>query len=597
MTTLVEVGLSNAVAALVLAVVALLAGLCRLRPAVVHALWLLVLLKLVTPPLLRIPVPVPLPAAGQDELSDRTSKPVEQRLPPAGAEADTPEPDVIALPPLREELVVRAGDEGDDDVQIAAAPTVASFPWTAWLGGVWLVGAALWFGIAAVRLWRFGRLLRVGRPAPGTLLRRIARLSKRVELASPPEVRVLPGRLAPMIWGAGTPLLLLPESLEDQVGQDGLDTLLLHELSHLKRGDHLVRWLEFIALGLYWWLPVAWYARRELREAEEQCCDAWVVRTMPGARKLYATALVEALDFLSQPVTATPPLASALGQVADLKRRLTMIMRGTTPHLLGRPFGLAVFGLAFAVLPLVPGLGLGQSGQTEREEERKDVIRFVADEDTRKLQEEIRRKKEEIEALARKLEQAARQQADVAKKKAQELSRRISRETQGQFDRKPGRNVIVIEISGEAIKGDELKEVIAKIEKAVDGKNVTVKVLGEGKRMEFFRGGDHVAPKTVAPKAVAPKAPKAPTPFGQGERDRERGARGGEGDRRIDGLEKRLESILKELESLRKEMRAPAKRGGNSFSEFSEGFGRKRESAPKADPKPRPRDRSSGEAK
>jgi hypothetical protein len=50
--------LSNAVQAAVLATAAALLGWClRRRPAVVHALWVLVLLKLVTPSLVRVDVP------------------------------------------------------------------------------------------------------------------------------------------------------------------------------------------------------------------------------------------------------------------------------------------------------------------------------------------------------------------------------------------------------------------------------------------------------------------------------------------------------------------------------------------------------------
>src|SRR5438094_65589 len=47
--------LGNAVIALALALAAILAGLLR-RPAVAHALWVLLLLKLITPPLLAVPV-------------------------------------------------------------------------------------------------------------------------------------------------------------------------------------------------------------------------------------------------------------------------------------------------------------------------------------------------------------------------------------------------------------------------------------------------------------------------------------------------------------------------------------------------------------
>ena len=56
MDTLVHVGLLNAVLAIGLALLAWAARLLRRRPAVVHAIWLLVLLKLITPPFLDIPI-------------------------------------------------------------------------------------------------------------------------------------------------------------------------------------------------------------------------------------------------------------------------------------------------------------------------------------------------------------------------------------------------------------------------------------------------------------------------------------------------------------------------------------------------------------
>ena len=59
METLLHVGLSNALTAAALALVAAAVGsVCR-RPALVHGLWLLVLLKLVTPPLVPVRIPWP----------------------------------------------------------------------------------------------------------------------------------------------------------------------------------------------------------------------------------------------------------------------------------------------------------------------------------------------------------------------------------------------------------------------------------------------------------------------------------------------------------------------------------------------------------
>src|SRR5205085_5012588 len=98
--------------------------------------------------------------------------------------------------------------------------------------------------------------------------------------------------------------------------------LLVHELAHLYRRDHWVRWLEIIVTVLYWWHPAVWWARRELRDAEEQCCDAWVVWLMPGANRHYAAALLDTLEFVSSPpsLKARPPLAAAFGGVWPHRR-------------------------------------------------------------------------------------------------------------------------------------------------------------------------------------------------------------------------------------------------------------------------------------
>ena len=93
---------------------------------------------------------------------------------------------------------------------------------------------------------------------------------------------------------------------------DQQTALLTHELAHLKRKDHWVRWLDLAVAGLYWWNPVVWWARRAMREAEEQCCDAWAVGAMPRGARTYAAALMAALDFISGAPTAEVAAASAV---------------------------------------------------------------------------------------------------------------------------------------------------------------------------------------------------------------------------------------------------------------------------------------------
>src|SRR5262249_51440857 len=189
-------------------------------------------------------------------------------------------------------------------------------------------------------------------------------------------------------------------------------TLLLHELAHLRRRDHWVRLLEFVVLGLYWWNPLVWWARHELREVEEQCCDAWVVWAMPGAGRTYASALVECLDFLAEPA-ALPVGASGLGHVHDLKRRLTMILRGVTPCTLSAGGLLACLALSL-VLPLWPTWAQAPPARAEPVPTR--IEPPATQEDVEKARAELEKLRKSVEEHRKALREAEEKLMEAAQK-------------------------------------------------------------------------------------------------------------------------------------------------------------------------------------
>jgi len=100
----------------------------------------------------------------------------------------------------------------------------------------------------------------------------------------------------------------------------------------------------------------------------------WVPRILPGASRTYATALVDALDFLCGDPLTMPPLASGIGNVADLKRRLTMILRETTPPALGHS---GADGAGSCRVPPAPGARPGP-WQEEATKVKKEIVRAQA---------------------------------------------------------------------------------------------------------------------------------------------------------------------------------------------------------------------------
>ena len=349
METLYRSGLSNAVSATILALlVACLGRVLWRRPAVLHCLWLLVLLKLVTPPLYEVAIPwIKMPGKAQE--SDSATKAVVWEI-EQGAD----------LTPGADDAVFEPDSRSGINLDHPAARSSVSHPggrltidWTRLALLIWTAGTVTAVTVSIGRIRRFQTLLREAEPATLDIQEWVDELAWSLGLDRSPSVWWMAGKLSPMVWSVSwRPRLILPRELWKALDDHQRATLIIHELAHLRRGDHRLRFLELVVTALYWWHPVLWWARRALRDVEEQCCDAWVVWVLPNAARSYADTLLETLDFLNHSDLAEPLLASGFGKVQHLRKRLTMIMSGTTPRLLGLWGTLGSLGLAVVLLPV-----------------------------------------------------------------------------------------------------------------------------------------------------------------------------------------------------------------------------------------------------
>jgi bla regulator protein BlaR1 len=464
MRTIVDAGLGNAAAVALLAIVAWLVSRLGGRPAWAHCAWLLVLLKLVTPPLVSVPLawPTRLAAAAPVIEVARPPAPPAFRAPeppeevefiladlPADFAAELDEPEAPSgekgagtFASLRSQspfpLVIQ-GPIASAPIPILTSTSVTIWPrlrslaaghWRLAVASVWGAGSAAWLICATTRVRRFRRVLRLASPAPAAVQARSDELAHSLGLRQGPRVWVIPGVVSPLLWAFGeAPRVIVPSGLWGRLDDRQRDTLLVHELAHLRRRDHWVRLLELLATALYWWHPVAWWARRALRQAEEQCCDAWVVWALPGAARSYATALIETVDFLSESRPVVPLAASGAGPVDDLKERLTMILQGAPARSLTPAGRLAVLGLAIALLPLLPTaarsaadefkavpVALNFAAVAEADDDKKE------DEAKAKLEAE---KAEELDKKAEELDKKAEAQASKIEAQAEAIAAKV----------------------------------------------------------------------------------------------------------------------------------------------------------------------------
>lgn len=372
----------NTLSAALLALVAVL--VCRWRraqPALRHAIWLVVLMKLVAPPMPvwsfawpgQLPTWWPLTTSAsvsndkEDVVAAKKIPSVDAAEAPADSRNAVSELDLPGNPETYEVLGVGKFERQPESAAkpihyVEPSPAATEWPLAAWMKSLtwqdveratllaWVIGG---IGMAAIQLFRWGRfrrLLAATQFAPDWLEDEVHTIARQLDISSP-QVRVLELRCTPLVWVLGRTTLLWPAAMLADFSSESRRTILTHELAHLARRDHWVARGEAVATVFWWWHPLFWYVRTMLHDAAEQACDARVTQLLPGERRAYAQALIEVCELLAQAVTPGPALGVGSPTRRAFERRLTMIMREKVASRLSLGAVASVAMLALVVLP------------------------------------------------------------------------------------------------------------------------------------------------------------------------------------------------------------------------------------------------------
>ena len=298
-----QMGLSNALLSLALGIVAMVVGAKARHPGLAHLLWLLVFIKLLTPPIVMIPI-VTIPAQGKTAVAINENSRPGQLL---------------------------STNSRQLNIEASQWSKLESAAWNharVLLPPIWLLGSVVVFAFSIVRVCRFSRLLAAKSEAARQDLQTIVvEIAHRLGLNKIPTILTTSASISPMVWWAGGKVrIIIPTALLDRMDAQQWKWIVAHELAHVRRRDYLVRWLEWLACVCFWWNPVVWWAQRNLRAAEEICCDEMVISCLNPKPKFYANSLLSAVEFLARPVLRPPAMASEINSGGFLERRFKMIV-------------------------------------------------------------------------------------------------------------------------------------------------------------------------------------------------------------------------------------------------------------------------------
>ncbi len=238
---------------------------------------------------------------------------------------------------------------------------------------IYLIGLTIFSVIGITGSIRSFRLKRSGiLPLPNDWHEQALRCLKKVGLNTPISIKLSSGADIPMVLGVIRPVVLLPVAMLTSMTTEQIESVILHEMYHIRKKDHWINALQIFLETLFFYHPATWWIGNTLKKEREQRVDEWVVEAT-GTPMEYARALVNIEEKRSnrapQPALAATQSHNKL--LIRIKHFMTMKTRKLHP---GQK--IAAFAAILAAFVSVAWIHPGQT--TQDQPNRKEPISLDA---------------------------------------------------------------------------------------------------------------------------------------------------------------------------------------------------------------------------
>jgi uncharacterized protein (TIGR03435 family) len=187
---------------------------------------------------------------------------------------------------------------------------------------LWMTGVAAVLAVWAVRWRHVASIVRAAQPAgDGPVLETLRRLERSVAISRPVALVESESPLEPGVFGILNPVLVWPRHIAAHLEEAQIQTILAHEVAHVRRRDNLAAAAHMAVQAVFWFHPLVWWIGSRLVDERERACDEDVV-LMGSDPRIYAEGILKTCQWY-----VGAPLACVAGVTgSNLKKRIEHIM-------------------------------------------------------------------------------------------------------------------------------------------------------------------------------------------------------------------------------------------------------------------------------
>ena len=155
----------------------------------------------------------------------------------------------------------------------------------------------------------------------------IIKLQTRLNFSKKIQVFESSKTIVPLAFGIIKPVILLPLGIINGMSQTQIESIIIHELAHLRRNDYLVNIIQCFTESIFFYHPAIWWISSVMRDERENCCDDITIQ-ITGNKVEYSKALYNLqliTNFSNKPALALTGENSLLRRIKRMNEKNNLL--------------------------------------------------------------------------------------------------------------------------------------------------------------------------------------------------------------------------------------------------------------------------------